>query len=90
MKQCLVIDQDLFITKDGVRLASYGRWRLPIISRSSDRLMQKDHHLIPVYPYIGLSKNDKDLFQVPTRMYIRSIIVSTMTVTSENVGIAGM
>ena len=43
---------------------------------------------MPVYPLLGLSKNDQAIFQVPTRMYIRSILIRTMPAHSEYAGIA--
>ena len=76
------------LTDKGIRLASYGGWRLPIISRASDRLMDGVWHLFPVYPYIGLSLRDQVIYQVPTKIFIRSILVSTMVANSETAGMA--
>ena len=40
---------EFVLTDKGIRLASYGGWRLPIISKASDRLMHEDYHLFPVF-----------------------------------------
>ena len=47
MKQDLDIERGFVLTDEGIRLASYGGWRLPNISRASDRLMHGDWHFVP-------------------------------------------
>ena len=40
------------------------------------------------FPYLGLSKRDQVIYQVPTKIFFRSILVSTMVANSETAGMA--